>query len=325
MRKIKMAEAIGEAMSQEMRIDNTVFLTGEDVGVLGGIFAVSKGMIEEFGPERVINNPISEAAIAGIGVGAAVSGYRPIIEIMFADFLGIVMDEIVNQAAKMRYMFGGKAKVPMVVRAACGAGLRAAGQHSQSLESWFTHVPGLKVVMPSNSYDAKGLLISSIRDNNPVIFLEHKVLYDRASECPEESFTVPLGEAKVLREGKDATVVAWSFMVEKSIKAAEELEKQGISVDLIDPRTLVPLDKEAILNSVKKTGKLVIVQEDYRTSGFAGEISAIVSEEIFPYLKGPIVRVTGPDTTIPFNPILEDEFIPSPAKIIDAVKKLVKG
>lgn len=325
MRKIKMAAAIGEAMSQEMRIDKTVFLVGEDVGVLGGIFAVSDGMIQEFGAERVINTPISEAVLAGIGTGAAVSGYRPIIEIMFADFMGIVMDEIVNQAAKMRYMFGGKAKVPMVVRAACGAGLRAAGQHSQCLESWFTHIPGLKVVMPSNSYDAKGLLVSSIRDNNPVIFLEHKVLYDRDSDCSEELYTVPLGEANVIKEGTDVTIIAWAFMVEKSIQAATELEKEGISVELIDPRTLVPLDTKKILNSVKKTGRLVIVQEDYRTSGFAGEISAIVAEDIFNYLKGPIVRVTAPDTTIPFSPILEDEYIPSTEKIVSAVKKLVKG
>jgi acetoin:2,6-dichlorophenolindophenol oxidoreductase subunit beta len=325
MRQLTMAEAIREAMSQEMRRDNTVFLAGEDIGVLGGAFGVTKGMIEEFGPERILNTPISETAIAGIGVGAAAAGYRPVIEIMYADFIGIAMDEIGNQAAKMRYMFGGKAKVPMVLRTACGAGVRGAGHHSQSLEALVTHIPGLKVVMPSNSGDAKGLLVSSIRDDNPVIFFEHKMLYSIKGDCPEEEYTVPLGEAKLLREGPDATIVAWSLMAVRSAQAAAELEKQGISVDLIDIRTLVPLDTKKIINSVKKTGKLVIVQEDYRTNGFAAEISAIVAEEAFLYLKGPIVRVTAPNTTIPSSPILEDIFMPNKEKIAEAVKKLVKG
>lgn len=325
MRKITMAQALGEAISQEMRIDKTVFVAGEDIGVFGGVFAVTKGMIEEFGPGRVINTPITETAIAGIGVGAAAVGYRPVVEFMFADFMGVAMDEIANQAAKMRYMFGGKAKVPMVLRAACGAGTRGAGQHSQCLESWVTHIPGLKVVMPSNAYDAKGLMVTSIRDNNPVIFLEHKTLYGNVGECPEESYSIPLGEAKVVREGSDVTIVAWALMAEKSAQAAADLEKQGISVDLIDIRSLVPLDSKKIIDSVKKTGKLVIVQEDYRTNGFGAEISAIVAEEAFKYLKGPIVRVTSPNTTIPFSPILEDNFIPSKEKIANAVIALVKG
>ena len=324
-RKITMSEAIREAMSLEMRRDPKVFLAGEDIGVLGGAFGVTGKMIEEFGPERMLMTPISETAIAGIGVGAAVAGYRPIVEIMFGDFMGIAMDEIVNQAAKMRYMFGGKAKVPMVMRTACGAGVRGGGQHSQSLESWVTHIPGLKVVYPSNAHDAKGLLISSIRDDNPVIFFEHKSIYGISSECPEGEYTIPLGHAKLVREGEDATLIVWGLMVHKALKAAETLEKQGIGVDIIDLRSLVPLDAAAILKSVKKTGRVVIVQEACRTSGFAGEISAIITEEAFASLKGPVTRVTAPDTTVPFSPALEDEYIPSPEKIVSAVLKLIKG
>ncbi len=284
-RNLTMAEAVREAMTLEMRRDPKVFLAGEDIGVIGGAFGVTGKMIEEFGPERMLNTPISETAIAGIGVGAAAAGYRPIVEIMFADFIGIAMDEIANQAAKMRYMFGGKAKVPMVLRAACGAGVSGAGQHSQSLEAWVAHIPGLKVVMPSNSYDAKGLLISAVRDDNPVIFFEHKVIYGMSSECPEGDYTVPLGQANLVRSGSDVTVVAWGMMVHKAKQAASDLEKEGISVDLIDIRTIVPLDIKTILDSVKKTGRLVIVQEAYRTGGFAGEIAALVAEEGFSYLK----------------------------------------
>jgi pyruvate/2-oxoglutarate/acetoin dehydrogenase E1 component len=323
-RKLTMSEAVREAMTLEMRRDPKVFLAGEDIGIIGGAFGVTGKMIEEFGPVRMMNTPISETAIAGIGVGAAAAGYRPIVEIMFTDFIGIAMDEIANQAAKMRYMFGGKAKIPMVVRTACGAGVSGAGQHSQTLEAWVTHIPGLKVVYPSNSYDAKGLLISSIRDDNPVIFFEHKFIYGISSDCPEGEYTVPIGQAKLLREGKDATVIAWGLMVHRAMKAASNLEKQGINVDVIDLRSLVPLDTATILKSVKKTGRVVIVQEAYRTSGFAGEISAIISEEAFSYLKGPVIRVTSPNTTIPLSPILENEFLPSPEKIEAAVLKLVK-
>ncbi|MHB1375844.1 MAG: alpha-ketoacid dehydrogenase subunit beta [Candidatus Humimicrobiaceae bacterium] len=325
MRHITIAEAIREAMSQEMRTDNTVFLAGEDIGVLGGAFGVTKGMIDEFGPERVLNTPISETAIAGIGTGAAAAGYRPIVEIMYMDFFGICLDEIANQAAKMRYMFGGKAKVPMVLRAACGAGVSGAGHHSQTLEAWIAHIPGLKVVMPSNAYDAKGLMVSSIRDNNPVIFLEHKSLYSTKGECPEGEYSIPLGEAKLVRQGSDVTIVAWSLMAVRAAQAAADLEKQGISVDVIDIRSLVPLDKKTIIESVKKTGRLVVVQEAYRTCGFAAEISAIVAEEAFSYLKSPIARVTSPDTTIPSSPILENIYMPSKQKIADAALKLIKA
>jgi pyruvate dehydrogenase E1 component beta subunit len=324
-RRLTMAEAVREAMTLEMRRDPRVFLVGEDIGKIGGAFGVTGKMIEEFGPERMLNTPISETAITGIGVGSAAAGFRPIVEIMFNDFIGVAMDEIVNQAAKMRYMFGGKVSVPMVIRTACGAGVRGGGQHSQSLEAWVAHIPGLKVVYPSNSYDAKGLLISSIRDDNPVIFMEHKALYSTSSECPEGDYTVPLSQGKYIRQGDDVTIVAWGMMVNRSEKAASELEKSGISVDLIDVRTIIPLDINAILDSVKKTGRLVIVQEAYRTAGFAAEIAAIVSEEIFPDLKGPVIRVTGPDTTVPLSPILEDEYIPDPEKIKNAVIKLTKN
>ncbi|MBU4294152.1 MAG: alpha-ketoacid dehydrogenase subunit beta, partial [Actinobacteria bacterium] len=301
MRQITMSAAIREAMSQEMRKDKTVFLAGEDIGIMGGAQGVTQGMFEEFGPDRIVDTPISETAIAGLAVGSAAVGYRPIIELMMGDFLTICMDEIANQAAKMRYMFGGKAKIPMVVRVAGGAGVSGAAQHSQSLEALVAHIPGLKVVLPSNAYDAKGLLISSIRDDNPVIFLEGKAIYSAKGDCPEEEYSIPLGEAKLISKGSDATIVSWSQMVPRSVQAAAELAKHGISVDVIDIRTLVPLDTKTIIDSVKKTGKLVIVQEAYRTCGFAAEISAIVAEEAFSYLKKPIIRVTAPNTTIPFS------------------------
>ena len=322
-RNLTMAEAIREAMSIEMRSNPKVFLAGEDIGVLGGAFGVTKGMIDEFGSDRIFNTPISETAIVGMGVGAAAAGYRPIVELMYNDFFGIAMDEIANQAAKMRYMFGGKAKVPMVLRAACGAGVQGAGHHSQSLEAWVTHIPGLKVVMPSNSYDAKGLMTSSILDDNPIIFLEHKMLYSVKGNCPEERYTTPLGEAKIMIEGKDITIIAWSLMANRALKAADLLSKNNISAEVIDIRTLVPLDEKTILDSVKKTGRVIIVQEAYRTSGFAAEISAIISEKAFSYLKSPIVRVTAPNTTIPLSPILENEFMPSPEKIVESAVKLI--
>ena len=319
MRQLSLAEAIGEAIAMEMRKDPKVFCAGEDIGVLGGAFGATKGLLEEFGPERVKNTPISETAIAGLGVGSAAVGLRPVIEIMYMDFFGVCLDEIANQAAKMRYMFGGKAKIPLVIRAACGAGVRGAAHHSQSLETWVTHVPGLKVIMPSNPYDGKGLLISAIRDDNPVIFLEHKALYSIKGECPSEDYMIPIGEANILKQGKDVTLVAWSLMVNKAISAARILEKEGIDAEVIDIRTLVPLDEKAILSSVEKTKRLVIVQEAVKTSGYGGEIAAIVAEK---GLNVSIKRVTAPDTPIPFCPILEDEFMPNETKIINAVKSL---
>ncbi|MBC7321979.1 MAG: alpha-ketoacid dehydrogenase subunit beta [Acetomicrobium sp.] len=323
MRKLTMRAAINEALRQEMRRDSNVYVIGEDVGVFGGCFGVTAGLIDEFGPKRVIDTPITESAIIGNALGAAATGLRPVAEIMFMDFVGVTMDQIYNQAAKMRYMFGGKAKIPMVIRTACGAGGSAAAQHSQSLEAWFMHVPGLKVVAPSTAYDAKGLLISAIRDDNPVIFVEHKFIYDVEGEVPEEIYTVPLGKADVKREGSDVTVVATMAMVHRALEAAEELSKEGISVEVIDPRTLQPLDNETIINSIKKTHKVVIVHEAVKFAGPGAEIAAMIAEEAFDYLDAPIKRVAAPFTPVPFSPVLEQEYIPSKKKIIAAVREAV--
>jgi len=323
MRKLTMRAAINEALRQEMRRDPNVYVIGEDVGVFGGCFGVTAGLIDEFGPKRVIDTPITESAIIGNALGAAATGLRPVAEIMFMDFVGVTMDQIYNQAAKMRYMFGGKAKIPMVIRTACGAGGSAAAQHSQSLEAWFMHVPGLKVVAPSTAYDAKGLLISSIRDDNPVIFVEHKFIYDLEGEVPEDIYTIPLGKADVKRQGSDVTVIATMAMVHKALEAAEELSKEGISVEVIDPRTLQPLDGETIIESVKKTHKVVIVHEAVKFAGPGAEIAAMIAEEAFDYLDAPIKRVAAPFTPVPFSPVLEQTYIPSKEKIIAAVKEAV--
>jgi pyruvate dehydrogenase E1 component beta subunit len=317
MRQLSYAEAVSEAIAVKMRKDQKVFCAGEDLGLAP--FGSTKGLLEEFGPERVKDTPISETAIAGLGVGAAAVGLRPVIEIMYVDFFGVCLDEIANQAAKMRYMFGGKTSIPLVIRATCGAGVRGAAHHSQSLETWVTHIPGLKVIMPSNPYDAKGLLISSIEDDNPVIFLEHKALYSLEGECPQKYYKIPIGEANIIKKGKDVTLVAWSMMVNRAISASKILEKQGIDAEIIDIRTLVPLDEKTIMDSVAKTKRLVIVQEAVKTSGFAGEIAAIVAEQDDGVS---IRRVTAPNTPIPFCPILEDEFMPNEEKIVDAVKDL---
>lgn len=323
MRKLTMRAAINEALRQEMRRDPNVYVIGEDVGVFGGCFGVTAGLIDEFGPKRVIDTPITESAIIGNALGAAATGLRPVAEIMFMDFVGVTMDQIYNQAAKMRYMFGGKAKIPMVIRTACGAGGSAAAQHSQSLEAWFMHVPGLKVVAPSTAYDAKGLLVSSIRDDNPVIFVEHKFIYDLEGEVPEDIYSIPLGKADVKRQGSDVTVIATMAMVHKALEAAEELSKEGISVEVIDPRTLQPLDGETIIESVKKTHKVVIVHEAVKFAGPGAEIAAMIAEEAFDYLDAPIKRVAAPFTPVPFSPVLEQEYIPSKEKIIAAVKEAV--
>ena len=319
-----MAQAVNNAIFLEMERDPDVLLLGEDVGAPGGVLGVTQGLYAKFGAKRVIDTPISESAILGAGVGAAAVGLRPIVEIMFCDFIGVAMDQLFNQAAKMRYMFGGKAQIPLVMRSMCGAGLRAAAQHSQSLESWFMHIPGIKVVMPSTPSDAKGLLISSIRDNNPVVFLEHKALYGVEGEVPDEAYTIPLGKAEIKREGKDVTVVATAMMVSRSLSAAEKLSADGISVEVVDPRTLSPLDEETILNSVRKTHRLVIVHEEVKFAGSGAEIAALVAEKAFDYLDAPIQRVAAPFCPVPFSPVLEDEYIPSEAKIIAAVKKAVR-
>lgn len=326
MRKITYAEAIREALRQEMKRDENIFLIGEDIGIYGGAFGVTYGLINEFGEERVRDTPISELAIVGTSLGAAITGMRPIAEIMFMDFTTLAMEQIVNQAAKMKYMFGGKAKIPMVIRTPAGSGTGAAAQHSQSLEAWFTHVPGLKVVMPSTPYDAKGLLISSIRDDNPIIFIEHKLLYKISGEVPEEEYEIPLGVADIKREGEDLTIIATSIMVQRAISASKELKKEGISVEILDPRTLKPYDKKTTIESIKKTGKVIIVHEACKTSGFGAEIAAMISEsESFDYLDAPIRRLGGLDIPIPYNRNLEKHAVPQTEDIINATKELIYG
>jgi pyruvate dehydrogenase E1 component beta subunit len=325
MREITYALALKEAMCEAMRKDENVFLMGEDVGVYGGAFGVSAGLIDEFGPERVRDTPISEAAIAGAAVGAAVTGMRPIAEIMFADFTTIAMDQIVNQAAKMRYMFGGMAKVPMVLRAPIGSGTGAAAQHSQSPEAWFCHVPGLKVVVPSTPYDAKGLLKAAIADDNPVMFFEPKLLYRKKGPVPEDEYIIPLGKADVKRQGQDLTIVTYGRMVPTCLEVAETLTRQGIDIEIVDPRTLVPLDREAIVQSVKKTGKALIVHEAVSTGGFGGEIASIIADsEAFFYLDVPIRRLGGLDVPIPYCPELEKNVVPTEASITEAVYDLMR-
>lgn len=324
-REITYAEALNEALREEMRRDPAVFVMGEDVAVWGGggVFGVTKGLVEEFGTERVRDTPISEEAIAAVAVGAAATGSRPVAEIMYVDFIGLAMEPIVNQAAKLRYMFGGKAKVPMVIRAQEGAGRGNAAQHSQSLEAWFCHIPGLKVVTPSTPADAKGLLKSAIRDDNPVIFLEHKVLYFSKGVVPESEYTVPLGVADIKREGKDVTVVGIHTMVGKALKAAEQLAEEGIDLEVIDPRTLVPLDEQAIIDSVKKTGRLIVSHEAYTRGGYAAEIISRVIEAAFDYLDAPPLRVCARDVPVPYSAVLETAALPQVENLVTAARALV--
>jgi pyruvate dehydrogenase E1 component beta subunit len=316
------AEALREAILNEMRRDPTVFLLGEDIGRFGGTFGVTRGLIDEFGEDRVRDTPISETAITGVSIGAAATGMRPVAELMFMDFVTVAMDQLVNQAAKMRYMFGGKITIPMVLRMPAGAGIQAAAQHSQSLEAWFTHVPGLKVVYPSTPKDALGLMISAIRDDNPVVFVEHKVLYSMKGDVPDINEPIPLGVADIKREGSDVTVVATGLMVHKALKAAEILSKEGIEVEVIDPRTLFPLDKEKIFNSLKKTHKIVIVTEEVKRGSWGGELAALIAEEMFDYLDAQIVRIGALNTPIPFTTVLENAVIPNEEDIIKAVKSI---
>lgn len=324
MRRISYREALRQALREEMRRDPAVFLLGEDIGrYWGGAFKVTEGLAEEFGDERVRDTPISESVIIGTAVGAAITGMRPVAEIMFGDLTALAMDQIANQAAKIRYMFGGQASCPMVIRTPFGAGVNIASHHSQSLEAWFMHVPGIFVAVPSTAYDAKGLLKTAIRGNNPVFFCEHKLLYPVEGDVPEDELLIPFGVADVKREGLDATVVATLFMVHKALAAAKSLEKEGISVEVVDPRTLTPLDKRTIIDSVKKTGRIVIVSEDCKTAGVSAEIAAVVAEEAIDYLDAPIKRVAAPDTPIPFSPPLEQFVIPDEKAIIKAVKEVV--
>jgi len=322
MREITYLEAVREAMQQEMRQNDDVFILGEDIGLYGGAFGVTRGMIEEFGPERIRNTPISESGITGAAVGSALTGMRPILELQFSDFITIAMDQMVNQAAKLRYMYGGKGKVPMVLRTPSGSGTGAAAQHSQSLEAWMAHIPGLKVVQPSTAYDVKGLLKAAIDDDNPVVFYEHKLLYGTKGHVPEDQYSIPLGVADVKQEGSDVTVVATAMMVHRALEAAKELDKEGISVEVVDPRTLVPLDEETIVKSVSKTGRLVVVHEAVKRGGYGGEIASMIAEsEAFDYLDAPIKRLGGVATPIPYNPELEKAAVPQVPDIIKAVKE----
>ena len=324
MPEITYRQAIHDAMVEEMRRDNRVFLMGEDIGTYGGAFGVSAGMLDEFGPERIVETPISEEALVGAAAGAAMIGMRPIAELMFMDFIFLAMEPLINQAAKARYMFGGKATVPMVLRLPSGSGTGAAAQHSQSIETMLMHVPGIKVVAPSTPYDAKGLLISSIRDLNPVCFVEHKLLYKEKGEVPEEEYAIPLGIADIKREGLDLTIVASGIMVQKSLQAAETLANEGISVEIVDPRTLRPLDVDTIAKSVKKTGRLLVVHEAVKTAGWAGEVMASISEtSSWDYLDAPMRRLTGKDTPIPYNRHLEAAAVPQVDDIVREVRAII--
>ncbi|NLX65608.1 MAG: alpha-ketoacid dehydrogenase subunit beta [Bacteroidales bacterium] len=321
-------DAIILAMSEEMRRDENVFLMGEDVGIFGGDFATSVGMIEEFGKERVRDTPISENAISGAAIGAAMTGMRPIVDVTFMDFIVYMMDNIVNQAAKTRYMFGGKGQIPVVFRAAAGGGVGSAAQHSQSLEAWFTHIPGLKVIAPGTPADVKGLLKAAIRDNNPVIFLEYKAQYNMKGEVPlDPDFLLPIGKADIKKVGKDVTVITYGRMLERVIQAANEVEEaEGVSVEVVDLRTLAPLDKEAVIESVKKTGKVLLVNDAHKTGGFIGEVAAMIAEsDAFDYLDGRILRLAGEDVPIPYNQTLEAAMIPNVERIKKYILKLVNN
>ena len=322
-RQISYREALAEAIREEMARDDRVILIGEDVGILGGAFGATKGVYDAFGGERVIDTPISETAIVGYALGAAMAGMRPIAEIMRVDWMTICMDEIVNQTAKMRYLSGGHPEVSMVIRATAEGGIGLGGQHSQSFEAWFVHVPGLKVVMPSTPYDVKGLLKAAVRDPNPVIFLEPGVLYGVSGPVPEEEYVIPLGESEVKRKGKDITIVAWGTLLPKTLNAAQTLAGEGIDVEVIDPRTLRPLDIDTIINSVKKTGKLIIAHEAMKTCGVGAEIAALVQERAFDHLDAPIQRVATPDIIIPVNRSLERVVLPQEDTVVETVKSII--
>jgi len=325
-REITYLEAIREALRQEMQQDESVILLGEDIGVYGGAFGVTMGLLQEFGEERVIDTPISELTIAGAAIGAALMGLHPVGEIMFMDFITLASEQLVNQAAKIRFMFGGETSVPMVIRTPAGSGTGAAAQHSQSLENWFVHTPGIKVVAPTTPYDVKGLLIAAIRDPNPVLFVEHKLLYKTKGHVPEESYQIPLGKAEIKRTGKDLTIIATTIMVKRALEAAEKLAAEGIDVEVVDPRTLKPLDADTLIQSVIKTGKLLIVHEACKTGGYGGELAGVISEsEAFDYLEAPIVRLAGRDMPIPYNRNLEAHAVPQVDDIIEAARNLAKG
>jgi pyruvate dehydrogenase E1 component beta subunit len=315
-------EAINGTLHEEMRRDPNIIIMGEDIGVAGGVFKVTNGLLEEFGPSRVVDTPISEAGIVGLAVGAAMTGLRPIVEIMFNDFTTLASDQIVNQAAKLRYMTAGQCRIPLVIRTAMGAGRRAAAQHSQSLQAWYAHIPGLKVVMPSNPEDACGLLRSAIRDDNPVLFMEDKMMYNQKGPLPDGDYTVPLGKARIHRAGKDVTIICTSSMLYPALEAADKLAENGIEVEVIDPRTISPLDNDALVESARKTGNVLVVDEGYQSFGVTAEIAARITERTFDYLDEPVRRLGAADVPVPFAPGLEDVTIPSAARIIEIVREM---
>jgi pyruvate/2-oxoglutarate/acetoin dehydrogenase E1 component len=321
-REITFAQAINEALAEEMRRDPSVFIIGEDVAEAGTPFKVLSGLVKEFGPERVIDSPISEAGIAGIGVGAAMTGMRPVVDIMFGDFLTLTMDQLVNQAAKIHYMSGGKLKVPLVLRTTLGATRRSAAQHSQSLHAWVSHIPGLKVSVPATPYDAKGLLKSAIRDDNPVIFFEDKMMYQLKGPVPQEEYTIPLGVADVKRVGKDITLIATSSMVQVALTAAESLAAGGIGAEVVDVRTTAPLDKQTLIESVKKTSRAIVIDEGYEGYGVTAEIASTIADGAFYYLDAPVKRMGAMDVPVPFSPVLEDQTVPTPEKVVELARTL---
>jgi len=321
-REITFAEAIREALAEEMRRDPHVFIMGEDVAEAGTPFKVLSGLVEEFGTDRVIDTPISEAGITGLGVGAAMTGQRPVVDIMFGDFITLTMDQMVNQAAKVHYMSGGKLKVPMVMRTTLGATRRSAAQHSQSLHAWFSHIPGLKVVIPSTPYDAKGLLKTAIRDDNPVAFFEDKMMYKLKGPVPEEEYTIPFGVADIKRAGADITIVATSSMVQVALGAAKMLAEIGINAEVVDPRTTFPLDKQALIDSAKKTSRAIVVDEGYERYGVTAELASVIADGAFYYLDAPVRRMGAMDVPIPFSPPLEDATVPTEKMVFDMAKTL---
>lgn len=323
MREITFVEALNEALREEMRRDETIILMGEDIGVLGGIYRVTRGLMEEFGPERVRDTPISEEGFVGAGIGAAITGLKPVVEIMYSDFLANCMNQIVNFAAKMRYMSGGQLKIPLVIRAMIAHGRGHGGDHSQVPIPWFMSVPGLKIVTPSTPYDGKGLLKTVIRDDSPTLFFEPYTLYRVKGQVPNEEYTIPLKKADIKREGNDLTIVAFSAMVPKAITAAERLQEEGVSVEVIDPRTVVPLDKKTIIDSVKKTSRLITVEYSHKRGGIGAEISSLIMEEAFDFLDAPVLRVASPNTPVPVSPPLGKLMVPDVEDIINTAKKII--
>jgi pyruvate/2-oxoglutarate/acetoin dehydrogenase E1 component len=323
-RQLTYVKAFNEGVTQVMRGDDDVFVVGEDIAGYGGVFHMFDGLMNEFGKRRVVDTPISEAAIIGLGVGAAARGLRPICDLMFMDFLGVCMDQVVNQAAKMKYMYGGTVSVPLTITTAAGAGLGAAAQHSQSLEAWLTHVPGLKVAMPTNPYDAKGLIVSAVRDDNPTIVVLNKLLLGTRGDVPEELYAVPFGQARVVRPGRDATVVAVGRMVVEALAAAEQLAADGVEIEVIDPRTVQPLDTATLVESARRTNRVLVVHEAVTFGGIGAEIAAQIQDEAFDYLDAPVLRVGAPFSPVPFSPVLEKAYVPDAQRIVAGCRRLLQ-